>query len=143
MEEITACGAVIVDAQRRVFVARRGGGKDAAAAGHWEFPGGKPEAGETHEEALRREIREELGAEISVGQRLATGSFAQPSRKVTVHFFAARLTGGEPRLTEHTAMRWVSVAELPALDFAPADKAALADIIRGLNAIFVVPLHAV
>ena len=97
--------------------------------GTWEFPGGKCEPGETPEACLTREIREELAAEVEIGERMLVTRHAYTERTVELHFFRASLVG-EPVPQLGQQMRWVPRAELAALDFPDAD----ADLIRILLA---------
>lgn len=92
MKSIEVVAAIIIDAAGRVFATQRGYGewKD-----WWEFPGGKIEAGETPEQALRREIREELAAEIEVGELLHTIDYDYPTFHLTMHCFMCRLLNRE------------------------------------------------
>ncbi len=96
----------------------------------WEFVGGKVEAGETRQEALARECREELGVEISVEDVFIEVLHQYPDMTVHLTLFNASLTSGEPMLLEHNAMRWIKVNEIDDYDFCPAD----ADILAALKA---------
>ena len=89
-------------------------------AGLWEFPGGKVDAGETPADALRREIREELDAEVAVGELLLETTHAYADRTVTLCFYRCSLHG-EPKPALGQMMRWVAGQELPSLEFPPAD----------------------
>ena len=93
-----------------------------ARGGRWEFPGGKLEAGESPQEALTRELREELGMEILAGEALAFVDYAYPELTVRLFLVRARIIEGEPRLLEHTALCWASAAEALELDLCPADR---------------------
>ena len=97
--------------------------------GLWEFPGGKCEAGESHEACLRREIREELGCDVVVGAKLLEVAHDYSDRVIELHFFDCALQG-EPRPLLGQEIRWAAGAELPGLDFPPAD----AELIRLLAA---------
>ena len=88
--------------------------------GYWEFPGGKCDDGESLESCLKREIAEELGANIRVGDRLLACSHDYPARVVELHFFSAELVG-EPRPMLGQEMRWVARGDLRSLQFPPAD----------------------
>ena len=87
----------------------------------WEFPGGKVELGETPEAALVREIREELAVEISVGELLTTVEYDYPNFHLTMHCYLCQLIGGELRLLEHQAARWLGKGELYSVEWLPAD----------------------
>jgi len=94
-------------------------------AGTWEFPGGKIAEGETHAQALRREIREELDADVDVGPLVFEVQHAYADRTISLHFYRCTLLG-EPRPLLGQQMRWVPRVELRSLDFPPADT----DLIR-------------
>jgi len=96
--------------------------------GCWEFPGGKCEPGESHEECLRREIEEELGVGVRVGRQIFEVAHDYPDRIVELHFFACDLDG-EPLPLLGQEMRWVYGELLPSLEFPPAD----AELIRLLK----------
>ena len=89
--------------------------------GLWEFPGGKREAGETFEQCLVREIREELGAEISVGELFAEVAHAYPEKSVHLKFFICQLLSGEPQPLDCAAVNWVAKTELADFEFPAAD----------------------
>ena len=111
----------VIERDGLVLVARRAEGRHGG--GLWEFPGGKVECGESAEEALAREIREELGAEIVVLGKLPRVVHDYGDVRVALIPFFARLCEGaeEPRALEHSALRWVSVDELPSVEFAAAN----------------------
>ena len=110
--------AAIIHQDNQIFATQRGYGdfKDG-----WEFPGGKVEPGETPEAALVREIREELAVEISVGELLTTVEYDYPNFHLTMHCYLCRLIGGELRLLEHQAARWLDKGELYSVEWLPAD----------------------
>ena len=111
--------AAIIRKGDRIFATQRGYGefKDG-----WEFPGGKVEPGETPEEALIREIREELDADIEVGSLLTTVEYDYPKFHLSMDCFWAELVpGSEMKLIEHEACRWLSIDELAEVDWLPAD----------------------
>ena len=87
----------------------------------WEFPGGKVEVGESHEEALVREIREELSVEIKLSEFFMTVEHTYPDFHLTMHVFNCVLPSGEIVLNEHVDMKWLSMEELGSLDWAAAD----------------------
>lgn len=94
---------------------------DAHLGGLWEFPGGKREPGETFEQCLVRELREELGVEVVVGALFETVTHAYPERTVLLNFFLCRLPQGEPQPLDCAAVKWVNHYELAAHDFPAAD----------------------
>lgn len=115
--------AAVIERAGAILITRRPAGSHLA--GLWEFPGGKPDPGETHEIALRREIAEELGADAAIGERIETIDWAYPDKRVRLHFYRATISG-EPRPLEGQEMRWVAPAELGDFDFPEADAALLA-----------------
>lgn len=117
MKRIEVVAAVICQGGR-VFATQRGYGewKD-----WWEFPGGKMEAGETPEAALKREIREELSAEISVGRLLGTVEHDYPAFHLTMHCYLCSLLSEAFQLNEHEAARWLAKEELGGVRWLPAD----------------------
>jgi mutator protein MutT len=100
--------------------------------GLWEFPGGKREPGETAEQCLVREIREELGAEISAGELFAEISHDYPEKSVHLKFFLCRLLSGEPQPLDCAAVKWIEKPELAAHEF-PAADTRLLEKLRGLE----------
>lgn len=101
----------------RLFATQRGYGD---WAGWWEFPGGKVESGEAPEEALRRELREELALEVKVGEEVARVEYDYPKFHLSMRLFLC-IPEGEPTLREHSAARWLSKDELEAVRWLPAD----------------------
>jgi 8-oxo-dGTP diphosphatase len=87
----------------------------------WEFPGGKVEVGESREEALVREIREELSLDIEVSEFFMTIEHTYPDFHLTMHVFKCVLDHGEITLNEHVALKWLPIDELDQLDWAAAD----------------------
>ena len=110
--------AAIIRKGDKVFATQRGYGewKD-----WWEFPGGKMESGESAEEALRREIREELSADINVEELLCTVSYDYPKFHLTMHCFYCSLASEALHLNEHESARWLSQASLRSVRWLPAD----------------------
>jgi mutator protein MutT len=90
--------------------------------GLWEFPGGKRETGETFEQCLVREIREELGVEISVGELFEEVSHDYPEKSVHLKFFVCKILSGEPQPLDCAAVRWVRKTELAGFEFPAADQ---------------------
>ena len=90
-------------------------------AGYWEFPGGKRHSGESVEDCLRRELREELAVQVEVGTRIAVTRHAYPDRSVEITFLRCRLVG-EPNPQLGQEMRWIPRPDLPAVRVPPADQ---------------------
>ena len=96
----------------------------------WEFPGGKVEKGETKEEALARECREELAIDLSVGRPFAEVLHEYPDLTVRLTLFEAEIAAGEPQLIEHVGLRFVTPEEIDGYEFCPADTGILEKIKR-------------
>ena len=118
MKQIEVVAAIVL-ADGKVLATQRGYGeyKDK-----WEFPGGKMEAGETPEEALRREIREELAANISVDRFVCTVEHDYPGFHLTMHNYLCHIVSGHLELLEHEAARWLDIAHIDTVDWLPADR---------------------
>lgn len=121
--------AAIIRKGDRVFATQRGYGewKD-----WWEFPGGKMEAGETPKEALIREIKEELDADISIGRLLDTIEWDYPTFHLTMHCYMCSLLNDALHLNEHEAARWLRTNDLSSVNWLPADEQLLPLIEREL-----------
>jgi 8-oxo-dGTP diphosphatase len=124
MKQIEVVAAIIRKGDK-IFATQRGYGewKD-----WWEFPGGKMEVGETPEEALKREIREELSAEINVGELLTTVEYDYPAFHLTMHCFLCTLVGEALHLNEHEAARWLTLNELDSVQWLPADEIVIKEV---------------
>ena len=125
MKSIEVVAAIIKDGEK-VFATQRGYGdfKDG-----WEFPGGKVESGEALEDALAREIREELETRIRVDAFLCTVEHDYPKFHLTMHCFLCSILDGELTLTEHEAARWLGKDEIWSVDWLPAD----VDVVKRLR----------
>jgi 8-oxo-dGTP diphosphatase len=111
--------AAVVERDGRFLVARRQAG--VHLEGMWEFPGGKVDPGESHADALSREIREELDADVIVGELALASTHAYPDKVVELFFYRCTLIG-EPRPLVGQEIRWVEREALAALAFPPADE---------------------
>ena len=110
--------AINEDGEPIIFATQRGYGD---LKGGWEFPGGKIEEGETPQEALVREIKEELETEISVGELIDTIEYDYPTFHLSMDCFWAEIVSGNLVLTEHEAAKWLSKDELDSVEWLPAD----------------------
>ena len=108
-----------------IFATQRGYGD---FKGGWEFPGGKIEEGETPQEALVREIKEELETEISVGELIDTIEYDYPTFHLSMDCFWAEIVSGDLVLTEHEAAKWLTKNELNSVEWLPADITLIAKI---------------
>lgn len=124
--QIVVAAVIIQDG--RVFCAKRP--MDKILGGLWEFPGGKVEPGELLEEALIREIEEELGIMISVEKSLLTLVHEYPSHSVTLHSYLCHWVGGDLNLHVHTDARWVTPAELVELEWVAGDDPIIEHLIK-------------
>ena len=130
VKQIEVVVAIIRDDEGRIFATQRGYGdfKD-----WWEFPGGKIEPGETPEEALIREIREELSTEISVDEFLCTVDYDYPKFHLTMHCFFCSLVSEALHLNEHEAARWLEQDKLSSVQWLPADILVVKEIKRHIK----------
>ena len=124
MKTIEVVAAIIIR-EGQVFATQRGYGE---FQGWWEFPGGKIESGECPQEALVREIREELDAEIEVGDLLETVEWDYPNFHLTMHCFICSLTSESMHLNEHEAATWLTKETLHSVKWLPADEGILSKI---------------
>ncbi|WP_081580932.1 (deoxy)nucleoside triphosphate pyrophosphohydrolase [Bifidobacterium asteroides] len=116
-----------------ILCAQRGPGR--TLEGCWEFPGGKIKPGESPSEALRREIFEELDCTVRVLEPVCTTMYTYPFGRIALCIQLCRLTQGRPQRSEHRALRWLAPADLPSLNWAPADRPAVA-ILTAVNQCF-------
>ena len=117
MKIVRVVAAVIRDGDR-IFATARGYGE---YKGWWEFPGGKIEAGETPEEALVREIHEELDTEIRVGELIDTIEYDYPTFHLSMKCYLCTLKDASFQLLEHHAAKWLDLAHIESVDWLPAD----------------------
>ena len=129
MKTIEVAAAVIHD-EGKILATQRGYGD---FKGGWEFPGGKIQPGESAEEAIVREIQEELQVCIRPEKLLTTIEYDYETFHLTMHCFLASIIEGEIQLLEHEAMRWLTSDQLESVDWLPADIAVVAQLKRILN----------
>ena len=125
---VTEVVAALIRDGDRFLACQRPAHKDRAML--WEFPGGKVEPGETKAQALIRECREELGVILRAGEPFMEVTHTYPDLTIRLTLLHAVIAEGTPRLLEHRAMKWVTVREMDALPFCPADTVIL-DRLRG------------
>lgn len=122
MKIVNVVAAIITanddDGRKRVFATQRGYGD---FKGGWEFPGGKVEAGETPEQALEREIREELDTDIEVGEYFDTIEYDYPSFHLSMRCYWCTVRSGDLVLKEHEAAKWLTKETLDSVAWLPAD----------------------
>jgi mutator protein MutT len=116
---VTVVAAAVIEDRGRFLITRRQAG--VHLAGMWEFPGGKIDPAETHGDALRREIREELDTDVAVGELVLSTTHAYPDKTVELFFYRCTLAG-KPRPLLGQEMRWVTREEMATLGFPDADR---------------------
>ena len=119
LKKVIEVVAAIIQDGNKIFATQRGYGE---FKGGWEFPGGKIEEGETPQEALKREIMEELDTKISVGKLLHTVEYDYPAFHLTMHCFWCTVQSGDLVLKEHEAAKWLTKATLNSVEWLPADE---------------------
>lgn len=129
MKIIKVAAAIIMHGDK-IFATQRGYGE---LKGGWEFPGGKVEAGETNQQALIREIKEELDIEIEVGRHLLTVEYDYPEFHLSMDCFVCMIKSGEIVLKEHKASKWLTKDMLNTVDWLPADEMVVGKIKTFIN----------
>ena len=129
MKTIEVVAAIIIK-DGQAFATQRGYGE---FQGWWEFPGGKMEAGESPQEALKREIREELDADVLVKELLETVEWDYPNFHLTMHCFICNLLSESLHLNEHEAATWLNLENLRSVKWLPADEILLEKIAEYLK----------
>lgn len=109
----------LISRDSKLLLARR------ADSGQWELPGGKQKSGESLEQCLAREIKEELGVAVAVGEKLGLEGFSSGGRAISLHCFACRVLRGSPRALEHLEIRWLEPEQALEMDLCPADRSLL------------------
>ena len=117
MKRIEVVAGIIKDGSK-IFATQRGYGEQK---GFWEFPGGKMEPGETPQQALKRELKEELAIDVNVGDFLCTVEHDYPAFHLSMRCFLCEIASGEPKLLEHEAAKWLKPSELRSVEWLPAD----------------------
>jgi 8-oxo-dGTP diphosphatase len=126
-KRIAVVGAVLIRGQM-ILAAQRS--STMSLAGMWEFPGGKIEPNESPKEALLRELKEELLCTAEIGEHIQTTEYEYEFGIVVLTTYYCSLKGDEPRLTEHSEIRWIHVTKLDQLNWAPADIPAVEKVMR-------------
>ena len=111
--------AAVLEQDGCILIARRSSA--GHLAGKWELPGGKVKEGETPEQCLARELREELNLSVSVGEFLGTSNYRYDHMRIELLLYRVTLMSGEPMALVHDAFRWVTPGEMAQYDFSPAD----------------------
>ncbi|MBK5143313.1 8-oxo-dGTP diphosphatase MutT [Budviciaceae bacterium BWR-B9] len=126
MKRIEIAVGIIIDIKQAIFVTQRL--KGSHLAGYWEFPGGKVESGEDAEQALRRELQEEVGIKMTHSSLLTTLEYDYPDRQLTLHFFIVDGWESQPEGREGQVSRWIDVSQLNVAEFPPANQPVIAEL---------------
>ena len=130
--------AAIIHRDGAYFATQRGYGE---FEGMWEFPGGKIEPGESREDALKREIQEELGVDIYIKELLCTTEYDYPTFHLTMHCYLCSVASGEIELREHKSAQWLTAETLDTVEWLPADKEIIAMLREKKNGDKYVAVH--
>jgi 8-oxo-dGTP diphosphatase len=122
--------AAVIYSNGNFFVTQRGYGE---FQGYWEFPGGKVEKGESKEDALKREIKEELSTKIEIVRHIQTIDYDYPTFHITLNFYLCRVEEGLLTLNEHESAKWLKHFELTDLNWLPADREFVEMLSRNFN----------
>lgn len=129
MKHLQVAVGVIRNASKQIFLTQRAA--TSHMANKWEFPGGKIEAGESAEEALKRELHEETGIEVAAAQAIGSADHSYNDVRVTLHFFLVESWKGEPWGREGQPQRWVAQQHLVAEEFPPANHDLVSRLVSG------------
>tara|TARA_B110000211_G_C13774668_1_gene419106 strand:+ start:67 stop:453 length:387 start_codon:yes stop_codon:yes gene_type:complete len=121
MKVMEVVAGVITDDHNLIFCVQRGENSRSYISKKWEFPGGKIEAGESHEQALVRELKEELSIEVGNLDHFLTVNHTYPDFRLIMHVYTCKIVQGSPVLTEHLKLKWLKAPDLKGLDWAAAD----------------------
>jgi 8-oxo-dGTP diphosphatase len=127
MQEIHVVGAAIRK-ENKILAAQRSSTMSSPLK--WEFPGGKIERGESHSQALRREISEELGVGIAVRNYIASGFYEVGDKRINLHVYEAELSEGVPMAREHSRLKWIEIPQIMKLDWAQPDIPACRELLK-------------
>lgn len=131
---MTEVVAALIREGSRFLICRRPAGKSRALL--WEFVGGKVEPGETKEQALVRECREELGIAVDTGKIFMQVTHEYPDMTVHLTLYLARIAAGRPQMLEHSALAWITPEEIENYEFCPADQPILVQIQKEWNRLY-------
>jgi len=123
--------AAVIEEDGKILIAKRRAGDRFGRL--WEFPGGKLESGESPEQCLERELREELGIDVRVSGFLGSYPFSSPALSLELQVFRACIIGGRPCPREHEEVRWVSPGDLKSFSFTEPDRALVVKLVKNFE----------